>query len=121
MAKRRTDPDVDRLWDEFHESVNMSGRELRTWLLTEASSETGFQAGPDPGLPAPGRAVVDVLTKRKLDLTEADLELMASVVEQIRRLRASPPPDGPADTGWRHRLMNMGHDPLREPPEHSAA
>lgn len=29
MTKRRADPDVDQLWGEFHERVNMSGHELR--------------------------------------------------------------------------------------------
>lgn len=115
MAKQRTDPNVNRLWREFHASVNMTGHELRTWLLTETSDETGFRAEPDPGLPAPGRDILDVLKKRKVDLTDADLTVMATVVDRIRDLRASPPPDGAKDTGWRHALMNLGHDPLRSP------
>jgi hypothetical protein len=120
MAKRRTDLDVDRLQQEFHASVNMSGHELRNWLLTDASAETAFPADPDPGLPAPGRDIVDVLGKRKVDLTSADLAVMSTTVEQITALLDDPPLEGAKDTAWRHRLMSLGHDPLREPPERAA-
>jgi hypothetical protein len=121
VADRRIDPDVDRLWQDFHAYVNMSGHELRTWLLTDASSETAFPADPDPGLAGPGRQIVDVLGKRKVDLTDADVEVMSTVVRRIRRLLEDPPATGPADTRWRHALMRLGHDPLRDPPERPAA
>lgn len=111
---------MERLWREFHGCVNMSGHELRNWLLTETAEEGTFPATSDPGLPAPGRDVVNLLKKRIVDLTEADLNVMAEVVGQVRALLADPPPDGPADLGWRHALMNRGYDPLREPPERSA-
>lgn len=115
--KRRTDPDVEQLWQDFHSVVNMNGHELRTWLLTEASGPRALPGDPDPGLPAPGRDVVDVLNKRKVDLTDSDLEVMSQVIEDVQRLRASRPAEGAADSGWRRQLMSLGHDPLREPPE----
>lgn len=99
----------------------MSGHELRTWLLTDASSETAFPADPDPGLASPGRDIVDILGKRIVDLTDSDLEVMSIVVRTIRRLLDDPPPAGPSDDRWRHALMRLGHDPLREPPERPAA
>jgi Protein of unknown function (DUF3140) len=120
MTKRRTSPDLDQLWEDFHASVNMSSHELRTWLLTQASNQGALPADPDPGLPAPGRDIVDVLGKRKVDVTDADLAVMSTVVERVAALRDNPPPAGAADTAWRHRLMDLGHDPLREPPERPA-
>jgi hypothetical protein len=120
VAKRRTDPDLDRLWEDFHASVNMSGHELRTWLLTQASRETAFRADADPGLPAPGRDIVDLLSKRKVDVTEADVDVMSTAVDRIRDLLAHPPPDGASNADWRHALMNLGRDPLRDPPERPA-
>jgi hypothetical protein len=33
-------------WAEFHRTVNMTGQELRTWLLTDASGEAAFPATP---------------------------------------------------------------------------
>lgn len=121
MTEKREDPETNRLWEQFHATVNMTGHELRTWLLTQTSDETAFPAEPDPELPAPGREVVNVLNKRKVDLNDADLKLMATVVAQIEELRGNPPPEGVDNAGWRRALMDRGHDPLREPPEQEAA
>jgi hypothetical protein len=109
----RTDSDeVERLWEDFHAAVNMSSRELRAWLLTDASDEHAF-AEPDLRLNDVGQRIVGVLSKRKTDLTPDDAELMAEVVRGVRARLADPPPRGAADPGWRHALMRLGHDPLK--------
>lgn len=106
-------PDVEVTWDSFHQVVNMTSEELRAWLLTEASSEEVFSDEPDLGLPELGRKVVDILGKRKVDLTEADADVMAQVTDFVTEQEASPPPDGAQDDEWRRNLMLVGHDPLR--------
>lgn len=108
------DGGVDELWEEFHTTVNMSSRELRDWLLTEASREEAF---PDPEMtmPDPGRVVLGILGKRRMDLTDDDLRVMAEVVTRVRQLVEQRPPGGAADQQWRHALMDLGHDPVREP------
>ncbi|WP_055478740.1 DUF3140 domain-containing protein [Sphaerimonospora mesophila] len=110
----RFDPEMERLWGEFHGLVNMSSEELRTWLLTQASGEEGFGAGPDLNLPDLGRGVVHIQGKRKVDLTDADVEVMRHVIRRIRDLLAEPRPLEDAD--WRHALMTVGHDPLQPTP-----
>lgn len=106
--------DVQRLWEEFHLTVNMNSRELRDWLLTEASDQEAF---PDADLtmPEPGRVVLGILGKRRMDLTDDDLQVMAEVVQRVRELLANRPATGAADQRWRHELMNLGHDPVRAP------
>ncbi|MFV2011747.1 MULTISPECIES: DUF3140 domain-containing protein [unclassified Micromonospora] len=111
-AYRRTDTDTDQLWNEFHAYVNISSEQLRDWLLTEASGEQAF-VGPGVDLPQPGGAVLAVLGKRRVDLTEPDRQVMARVVEEIRDLLASRPAAGAADDRWRRALLDLGHDPLR--------
>lgn len=108
---------TERLWEEFHAAVNMSSRELRTWLLTEASEDEVFTPDPDLHVPELGRAALHVLGKRKTDLTPDDLDVMARVVAEVRQRLDQRPPAGTADSPWRHGLMDLGHDPLRPAPD----
>lgn len=111
-AQRRTRTSTDELWDDFHSCVNLSSEQLRDWLLTEASGEQAF--GPaDLSLPEPGGTVLAVLGKRRGDLTDADREVMAEVVQRIRELLRDRPANGAADDAWRRGLLDLGHDPLR--------
>lgn len=110
----RVEPEVEQLWEEFHRCVNVSSEQLRSWLLTEASGEEAFRADPDLGVPEPGRQILAVLGKRKVDLTPADVEVMRRTVAEIRELVAARPVAGAADEGWRHALLDLGHDPLAE-------
>ncbi len=105
--------DVELLWDEFHQVVNMTSDELRTWLLTDASGEDAFPADPDIPVPELGRQVVQLLRKRKVDLTDADRDTMQRVVDFVEDKLEKPPGSGAADEAWRHSLMTVGHDPLK--------
>ena len=105
--------DVELLWQEFHETVNMTSEELRSWLLTDASGETALPADPNLELPELGTQVVQLLRKRKVDLTAEDLAVMERVADYVAELKADPPPDGEQDEEWRHSLMTVGHDPLK--------
>ncbi|WP_047868625.1 DUF3140 domain-containing protein [Nocardiopsis sp. RV163] len=103
------DPAVDEAWEEFHAVVNMTGEQLREWLLTNASGEDAFRTEPGHTVSRRGEAVVNLLNKRRVDVTEADVELMREVAEYVRGQLADPHRE---DARWRHRLMSVGHDPL---------
>lgn len=105
--------DVELLWQEFHETVNMTSDELRTWLLTDASGETALPADPGLELPELGTKVVQLLRKRKVDLTGDDLAVMEQVADYVAERKANPPADGERDEEWRRSLMTVGHDPLK--------
>lgn len=109
----RTDPDIELVWDEFHQAVNMTSDELRTWLLTDASGTDAMPADPGLGLPEVGRKVVRLLGKRKVDLTEDDVATMRQVIDYVEDRRAAEPPEGARNDEWRHSLMTVGHDPLK--------
>jgi Protein of unknown function (DUF3140) len=109
----RQDPEMDRLWQEFHELVNVPSAELHAWLMTEAADENGAvddSSGP-PG-PPETRRVLAVLGKRKVDLTEDDLDAMRQTIESIRLLLSARPAVDVEDEQWRHDLLDLGHDPL---------
>ncbi|NUT44376.1 MAG: DUF3140 domain-containing protein [Thermoactinospora sp.] len=99
--------DTDMLWDEFHRVVNMNSEELRAYLLADASDEEGFPPDPDMGIDELGRGVLHVLSKRKGDLTKADLDVMRQVVELVETMGER------TDDDSRRELMSVGHDPLR--------
>lgn len=103
------------LWEQFHATVNMTSPELRSWLLTSASGEEAFTPDPDLDLDGLGRGVLHVLGKRRTDLTPEDTEVMSRVIELADAWLAAPPPAGAQDgAAWRHRLMSIGHDPLKD-------
>lgn len=105
----------DALWDEFHRVVNMSARELDEWLATDAAGE---ESEPDPKRRATpdGRRVLEILRKRRGDLTRDDAETMRAVVDHVHEARRDDLEPVAGDAAWRRDLMRIGHDPL-EPPE----
>ncbi|GGM40636.1 hypothetical protein GCM10011608_26810 [Micromonospora sonchi] len=114
VREKRLDPEVEVLWEDFHAEVNVPSEQLRQWLLTRGSGEEAFGPNPDLNLPEPGRQILAVLRKRKVDLTPEDIEVMRDAIEQIRTLTAARPQRGNADDEWRHSLLDLGHDPLAE-------
>lgn len=105
--------EVDVAWDSFHQVINMTSEELRVWLLAEASGENASPAGPGPALPELGRRVVELLRKRKAELTEQDADVMEQVVDFVLTQEAEGPAAMESDDAWRHALMTVGHDPMR--------
>ena len=99
--------DVELLWQEFHETVNMTSAELGAWLLTDVSGELALE------LPELGTKMVQLLRKRKVDLTSDDLAVMERVADYVAERKANPPADGERDEEWRRSLMTVGHDPLK--------
>ncbi|MGC5052190.1 DUF3140 domain-containing protein [Micromonospora sp. DT48] len=114
VREQRLDPEVEVLWEDFHAEVNVPSEQLRQWLLTRGSGEQAFGPDPDLNLPEPGRQILAVLRKRKVDLTPEDIDVMRDAVERIRSLTAAKPDRGNADDEWRHSLLDLGHDVLVE-------
>lgn len=106
----RDSPEIDELWDRFHSVVNMTSRELGEWLGVEPD------VSPGPSEPAPlGTAVVNILSKRRTDLTANDVEVMRKVIDVVDEETTGVPADRLAnDERRRHRLRNVGHDVFRE-------
>ncbi len=114
VREARLDPEVEVIWDDFHAEVNVPSEQLRQWLLTRGSGEEAFGPRPDLDLPEPGRQILHVLSKRKVDLTPEDIEVMRDAIDRIRELSATKPSRGNADDEWRHSLLDLGHDVLVE-------
>lgn len=101
---------VDDLWQRFHEVVNMTSRELVDWLGVHE------ELAPSPAQEAPplGVAVLDILRKRRTDLTDSDLDTMWQVVALVEdETEGRTKDDLASDERALYRLCNVGHDPLR--------
>ncbi|GAB2679814.1 DUF3140 domain-containing protein [Thalassiella azotivora] len=106
--------DPDALWQEFHTVVNMTSRELEEWLRTRSAGEDAEELPDEAGTPK-GQRVLAVLRKRRQDLTDDDVAVMGAVVRTVRSQRREDLEPTAGEAHWRHRLMSLGHDPLKPP------
>ncbi|QKV81040.1 DUF3140 domain-containing protein [Amycolatopsis sp. Hca4] len=100
---------------EFGDSVNMTAKQLDDWLKTDESKAAGQHKDSESIGHQSGRRIVEILHKKKDDLTGDDLAHMRKVVGYVHRHLAQRPSGDVKDTTWRHSLMNWGHDPLHQP------
>jgi hypothetical protein len=104
--------ELDALWDEFHRVVNMTSLELSAWLQVHDSGGIDEEL-PEKAGPPTGQHVLSILHKRRTDLTDDDVRVMYEVVDTVEHERgAGQVPKAGQDTR-RHRLMTIGHDPLK--------
>ncbi|BAU13533.1 hypothetical protein LEP3755_40730 [Leptolyngbya sp. NIES-3755] len=101
---------------EFQEAVNMSAKELETWLETEESLSVGMKSSEDAESTGhqSGRKTVEVLHKKKSDYDESDFNHMRRVVSYVHRHLAEKPDGDIEHTRWRYSLKNWGHEPLKD-------
>ncbi|MER7722749.1 DUF3140 domain-containing protein [Streptomyces sp. NPDC096323] len=106
--------ELNELWNEFHAVVNMTSRELGDWLRTRSAGEETEEV-PDQAGTGKGRRVLEILGKRRTDLTEDDIRVMREVIDAITAQRGADLEQKAGDAVWRHRQMTLGHDPLKPP------
>ena len=102
----------DQLWEDFHRVVNMTSADLRAWLSVQGAGEDTEEV-PDRAGSHLGHRVLDILGKRRSDLTPDDVDVMEQVVDRVMSQRREDLEPTAGEAAWRRRLMNVGHDPLR--------
>jgi hypothetical protein len=102
----------DELWEEFHRVVNMTSRELSEWLMVRSATEDA-EVPPDQAGTETGQRVVQILGKRRTDLTSKDVAVMEKVVAKVHDERREDLEPTAGQAHWRHKLMTLGHDPLK--------
>lgn len=106
---------ADDIWDDWQQAVNMTAAELEKWLDTSESKSVGNKKGGGESVGHySGRRIIDILGKKKADLTEDDAEWMHKVVGYVHRHRAQGPSSDVEHSRWRYSLMNWGNDPLKD-------
>ncbi|RPF37951.1 DUF3140 domain-containing protein [Streptomyces sp. TLI_185] len=104
--------ELDALWDDFHRAVNMTSQELAAWLRVSDSDENTEPLPDQAGSPT-GQHVLAILQKRRTDLTDDDIRVMYEVVDTVTEQSDLENEPEAEDTDRRHRLMTIGHDPLK--------
>lgn len=103
------------IYADFKEQVNMTAAELEKWLATDESKSVGQDSGNGESIGhKSGERIVEILRKKKADLTDADEQHMHKVHSYISRHSAQGPAQDVEHSRWRFSLMNWGHDPLKK-------
>ena len=112
--------DHDQTARDFAEAVNMTPAALEKFLDTDESKEVGWKgedghgAGESVGHKS-GVRIVEILRKKKADLSDDDYAHMSKVVSYVHRhLAQGGPKDDMEHSRWRYSLMNWGHDPKKD-------
>ncbi|PJJ52785.1 DUF3140 domain-containing protein [Hymenobacter chitinivorans] len=108
-------PTTPNIYAEFKQQVNMTAAELEKWLTTEESKSVGQNDGDGESIGhKSGRHIIQILQKKKADLTAEDEAHMRKVHAYISRHLAQGPHADKEHSRWRYSLMNWGHDPLKK-------
>ncbi|HEY9779569.1 MAG TPA: DUF3140 domain-containing protein [Leptolyngbyaceae cyanobacterium] len=106
--------DVKSVIDEFQQVINMTPKELESWLDTDESKEVGQKEGEEESIGhKSGKRIIQLLQKKQDEYTDDDLSHMKKVVSYVHRHLAQRPSGDIEDTPWRYSLKNWGHDPLK--------
>lgn len=110
--------DHEETYKTFKEVVNMTASALEKHLKSEESQSVGQKKdGGEATGHQEGRRIVEMLHKKKSELSDEDYGHMRKVVGYVHRhLKQGGPKDKDAvkDSPWRLSLMNWGHDPLKD-------
>jgi hypothetical protein len=104
--------ELDALWEDFHRVVNMTSQELAAWLRVRDAGEDTEPLPDRAGTPT-GQHVLAILQKRRTDLTDDDIRVMYEVVDTVTSQADVENEPEAEETRRRHRLMTIGHDPLK--------
>jgi hypothetical protein len=109
--------DHEATYKEFRQAVNMTASALEKHLASDESQAVGQKKdGGEATGHQEGRRIVEMLNRKKSDLSDDDYGYMRKVVGYVHRhLKQGGPKDKDAvkDSPWRMSLMNWGHDPMK--------
>ena len=112
--------DHAKTYADFKEAVNMTASALEKHLATDESKEVGWKGKDGKGDGESvghkqGGLIVELLGKKKGDLSDDDYAEMKRVVGYVHRHMAEGGPKEDVEhSRWRYSLMNWGHDPLKK-------
>ncbi len=94
--------DPDTIRREFTDAVNMTPAELEKWLDSDESRSVGQKSGGSAESTGheSGRRIVELLRKKKDDLSDDDLGHMRTVHGYVQRHLAQEPATAPRLRPW---------------------
>jgi Protein of unknown function (DUF3140) len=107
------DKDVDSAIADFRKVINMTHKELKSWLETDESQAVGQKKEDESIGHQSGRKIVEILQKKESQYTDDDIAHMKKVISYVRRHSAQRPSHDIETSHWRYSLKNWGHDPIK--------
>lgn len=98
--------ELDALWTEFHDVINMTSQEIAAQLGEDDADGADEAEGVGP-------QVLSILQKRRTDLTGEDIRVMYLVVDTVEAQEDAASESDADGTRRRNQLMKLGHDPLK--------
>jgi len=106
--------DTKSVIDEFHQAVNMTPKEIESWLKTAESKEVGQKDGEEESIGhKSGQKIIEILNKKQDEYNDDDLAHMKKVVSYVHRHSAQKPSKDIEHSRWLYSLKNWGHDALK--------
>ncbi|OIN58060.1 DUF3140 domain-containing protein [Arsenicibacter rosenii] len=99
---------------KFEALVNMTPKQIESWLKTDESKAVGQKKGDSTESIGhqSGEKIIHILQKKVSELDSTDYEHMQKVVSYIKRHSAQKPAH-PEESNWAYSLKNWGHDPTK--------
>ena len=111
----KDDNENEETWQHFKKLVNMTASELKKWLQTEESKNTGQDSGDGEAIGhKSGKMIINILEKKKADLSKKDFNQMKRVISYISRHTAQKPDGDIKYSKWNYSLKNWGYDYLKK-------
>lgn len=108
---KMNDDEKEDIYKEFKDQVNMTPAALKKWLESEESKKVGWDSGDGESVGhKSGEKIIEILEKKKGDLSDADYKHMQKVNSYIKRHTAQKPDGNISDTNWNYSLKNWGYD-----------
>jgi hypothetical protein len=107
----KNEDEMEVIYKDFKEHVNMSPSNLEKWLGTKESKSVGWDSGDGESIGhKSGEEIVKILHTKKADLSPSEYKHMQKVVGYIKRHLAQRPDGDLSETNWNYSLKNWGHD-----------
>ncbi|MBW4664915.1 MAG: DUF3140 domain-containing protein [Chroococcus sp. CMT-3BRIN-NPC107] len=106
--------DTETIIKDFKQAVNMTPKEIESWLKTEESKEVGQKDGDNESIGhKSGQKIIEILQKKQDNYSDDDIAHMKKVISYVHRHSAQKPANDIEHSRWLYSLKNWGHDPLK--------
>lgn len=93
--------DTETVIEEFKQAVNMTAKEIESWLNTEESKEVGQKDGNDASIGhKSGTKIIQILQKQQDKYGDDDVSHMKKVISYVHRHSAQKPAGDIEHTRW---------------------
>ncbi|HEA28476.1 MAG TPA: DUF3140 domain-containing protein [Leeuwenhoekiella sp.] len=103
----------ERVYNELHQTVNMTQAEFRAWLLTDLAPITVANYPDAPSMDK-SKKLLRIMGKDVNELSSADCQFIQVIMHRINYLKRIKSKETHRKLDWENSLRNMGYDIKKE-------